>query len=234
MIITYLLLQQREHKNNLSNNNYIFDSNSNLGKHWIKMNAILKPYPTVSSNHPLRNPVINILPKILPVTVCVNPKVSTTNKTDNSTIKRNSKLNNDSSEKQVIDNSIQTRGMLTGINKPNKNLYSVKTVTADAKVAQMDKLPDEQKNNTKLSGISARSSKVSKDISQILSGPQIRKTTPRLAKTRSAQNMKLMAQVLGSKSSANCSTLKSKEKDTDKNTDEHCTVSKVVSSILLH
>lgn len=57
--------------------------------------------------------------------------------------------------------------------------------------------------------------------------PQIRRPTPRLAKTRSAQNMKLMA--LGSKNSSSCNTLKSKEKTTDKTADEHSAASKVVS-----
>lgn len=193
------------------------------------MNAIMKSYPIVSSNHPLRNPVVNILPKILPA----NPKTST-DKKDSFIMKKNIKLNDDNSEKQVIDNNIQTTGMVARISKLNKNLHSVKTTTADAKVMQMDKLSDE-KNNTKLNNISVGNSKLSKDTSQISSGlPQIRKTTPRLAKTRSAQNMKLMAQVLGSKSSTNCNTLKSKEKDTMDKNDEHCTVSKVVSSILFH
>lgn len=234
MIIVYLLLQQKEYKNNLLKSNYILDSSSNFEKQWINMNIIMKSYPSVSSNHPLRNPVVNILPKILPATV--NPKISTTDKTNNFTMKKNSKPIDDNGEKRIIDNNIQTVGMVTEISKSNKNLHSIKTVTIDAKVMEMDKLSNEQKNNTKLSNISAESSKISKDTSQNMSGlPQIRKTTPRLAKTRSAQNMKLMAQVLSSKSLANCNTLKSKEKDTtDKNNDEHCTVSKVVSSILLH
>jgi len=77
-------------------------------------------------------------------------------------------------------------------------------------------------------------SQVSESLSQISTASPIRKTTPRLAKTKSAQNMKLMAQALGSKSSSTSSTLKSKEKDnTDKNIDEHCVVSKVVSFNLL-
>ncbi|XP_025269827.1 uncharacterized protein LOC105249161 isoform X1 [Camponotus floridanus] len=219
------LRNQKEYKNNLLKSNYILDLSSNFEKQWINMNAIMKSYPSVSSNHPLRNPVVNILPKILPATV--NPKISTIDKTNNFTMKKNSKPIDDNGEKQIIDNNIQTAG--TEISKSNKNLHSVKTGTVDSKVVQMDKLSNEQKNNTKLNNISVENSKISKDTSQNMSGlPQIRKTTPRLAKTRSAQNMKLMAQVLSSKSLANCNTLKSKEKDTtDKNNDEHCTVSKV-------
>lgn len=213
--------------------NYILSSSNNFEK-WINMNAIMKSYPSVSSNHPLRNPVVHILPKILPTTI--NPKIST-DKTNNCTIKKNSNSIDDNDEKRIIDNNIQTAGerMITEISKSNKNLHSVKTVTIDAKM-KMDKLSNEQQNNTKLNNISAGSSKICKDTSQNMSGsPQIRKTTPRLAKTRSAQNMKLMAQVLSSKSSANCNTIKSKEKDTtDKNIDERCTMSKVVSSILLY
>lgn len=231
MLILYSLLQQKEYKNNWLKS--ILDSSSNFGK-WINVNAIMKSYPSVSSNHPLRNPIVNILPKILPATV--NPKISTTDKTNNFTIKKNSKPINNSGEKRIIDNNIQIAGIVTDISKSNKNLDSVKTVATDAKVVQMDKSSNEQKSNINLNNISAENSKISKNTSQNISRlPQIRKTTPRLAKTKSAQNMKLMAQVLSSKSSANCNTLRSKEKDTtDKNIDEHCTMSKVVSSILLY
>lgn len=58
--------------------------------------------------------------------------------------------------------------------------------------------------------------------------PQLRKTTPRLAKTRSAQNMKLMAQVLGSKGLSSCNALKSKDKHSiDKSSQKPSVLSKV-------
>lgn len=194
------------------------------------MNVIMKSCPNIPNNHPLRNPVVNMLPKILPATS--NPKTSS--KIDNST-KRNFKLD-DSGDKKVCDNNIQNTEMhkrKTTVYKAHTNLCSLKANTSDVKSMQTDKLTD--KNNTKLNTVLTRSSKISsKESSQILPElPQIRKTTPRLAKTKSAQNMKLMAQALGSKNSSNCNTLKSKEKDTtDKNIDEHCSASKVVSSIL--
>lgn len=193
------------------------------------MNVIMKSYPSIPNNHPLRNPVVNMLPKILPATS--NPKSSS--KIDNST-KRNFKLD-DNGDKKVCDNNIQnmeTHKRKTAVYKAHTNLCSLKANTSDVKPMQTDKSTD--KNNTKLNTVLTRNSKISKESSQISPEvPQIRKTTPRLAKTKSAQNMKLMAQALGSKNSSTCSTLKSKEKDiTDKNIDEHCSASKVVSSIL--
>lgn len=45
------------------------------------------------------------------------------------------------------------------------------------------------------------------------SSVQLRKTTPRLAKIRSAQNMKLMTQISGPKSVSGCVSVKSRNKD---------------------
>lgn len=195
------------------------------------MKAIMKSYPSIPSNHLLRNPVVNMLPKILPATL--NPKASS--KIDNST-KKNCKF--DSEDKKIVDNtdhSIQnteTYKRKTAVHKEHTNSCSSKVNTSDVEPIQTDTSLD--KNNIKLNTVLTRSSKMSKESPQISPElPQIRKTTPRLAKTKSAQNMKLMAQALGSKNSLNCSTLKSKEKDAaDKNIDEHCSASKVVSSIL--
>lgn len=190
----------------------------------------MKSYPSIPNNHSLRNPVVNMLPKILPATS--NPKTSS--KIDNS-IKQSSKFD-DSNDKKVYDNNIQNTEVhkrKTAVYKAHANFCSLKANTSDIKPVQGDKSQGD-KNNTKLNTILTKSSKISKR-SQISSElPQIRKTTPRLAKTRSAQNMKLMAQALGSKNSSNCSSLKSKEKDVmDKNTDEHCSASKVVSCLIL-
>lgn len=186
-----------------------------FGKQGITMSAIGKSYPCVSNNHSLRNPVVNMLPKILPATL--NPKLSTTDKIDNSA-KNNSKLNV-SEDKEVLDNDVQAVETPTETNKAHTNVHSnLKTNVTDMKETQTDK------SNAKLTTMLTRSAKVSQNL------PQIRKTTPRLAKTRSAQNMKMMAQALGSKPSSNCGALKSKEKDnTDKNVDEQCAISKVVS-----
>lgn len=227
ILISYLLLQQKEHKNDLIKNKCIFDSSNNLSfeKEGININAIMKLHPSIPNNHFLRNPIINMLPKILPATS--NPKISS--KTDNS-IKQNSKFD-DSNDKKIFDNNIQNievHKKKTAVYKAHANFCSLKANTSD--VMQTDKSSD--KSNTKLNTILTRNSKISKKSQISPELPQIRKTTPRLAKTKSAQNMKLMAQALGSKNSSNCSTLKSKEKDIDKNIDEHCSASKVVSFIL--
>lgn len=204
--------------------------NLSLRKQGIYMNETMKSYPIVSNNHPLRNPIVNMLPKILPATL--NPNASNTNKNDTPD-KRTSTSNDDNSDKEVLDDNLQTTtNEQTGTNKLYKNVRnSLKANAEEVKSTQTDKLED--KNNIKLNTILTKSSKASDNPPRI--SPGLRRTTPRLAKTRSAQNMKLMAQVLGSKSSSNCSTSKSKEKDNvDKTVSDDCTVSKVVSSTLLH
>ncbi|KAG5313409.1 GON4L protein, partial [Acromyrmex insinuator] len=220
---TYL---QKEHKNDLTKSRYIFDSYSNLSlaKEGINMNAIMKSYPSIPNNHLLRNPVVNMLPKILPATL--NPKASS--KIDNST-KKSCKFDS-GEDKKIVDNSTQNTEIhkrKTAVHKGHTNSCPSKANISDVEPIQTDKSLD--KNNIKLNTVLTRSSKMSKESPQISPElPQIRKTTPRLAKTKSAQNMKLMAQALGSKNSFNCSTLKSKEKDAaDKNIDEHCSTSKV-------
>lgn len=62
-------------------------------------------------------------------------------------------------------------------------------------------------------------------------GYKLRKTTPRLAKIRSAENMKIMAQVLGPKSgvSSTCSGAKNKSKQDSSKTDDECSSSKGVN-----
>lgn len=191
------------------------------------MNGMTKLHPNVPNSHPLRNPVVNMLPKILPATL--NPKASITNKMINNSNDQNPMFNDD---KKMDD--VQTTGTLIGMNRAHKTVHnSLKINTIDTKMVQADKLSD--KNGAKPNTVLPKSSKMSKDMPQISPElPQVRKTTPRLAKTKSAQNMKLMAQALSSKSSSNCSTLKSKEKDNiDKMVNEQCAESKIVSSILL-
>ncbi|XP_039304892.1 uncharacterized protein LOC105207486 isoform X4 [Solenopsis invicta] len=217
---TYL---QGKDEINSKKNKYTFDSYNNLslGKEGINMNVIIKLHPSIPNSHLLRNPIVNMLPKILPATL--NSKISS--RTDNLP-KRNFKFD-DNGDKKLFNNNVQdteTHKRKTTVCKAHTNLCSSKINTSDINPTHTDK------NNTKLNTILTRNSKISKESLQMESSelPQIRKTTPRLAKTRSAQNMKLMAQALGSKNSFNCSIVKSKEKDTtDKNIDEHCSTSKV-------
>ncbi|KAL0129828.1 hypothetical protein PUN28_001820 [Cardiocondyla obscurior] len=205
---------EKEHKHNLTKNKFTFDSYNNLSleKEGININSIIKSYPSIPNNHLLRNPIVNMLPKILPATLL--PKTS-------------SKIDNDVND-EITDNEIEKAEIpkkKTGLYKERTNILEANTL--DAKLMQTEKLSD--KNDTQLNAVLTTNPKVSKESSHISSElPQVRKTTPRLAKTRSAQNMKLMAQALGSKTSSNCSTLKSKEKDSiDKNADEHCSASKI-------
>lgn len=68
--------------------------------------------------------------------------------------------------------------------------------------------------------------------SQATRSPQLRKTTPRLAKIRSAQNMKLMTQVAGSKGLPSYAKVKSRSKsECSKDSEESCGSSKGVSRV---
>ncbi|XP_014484271.1 PREDICTED: uncharacterized protein LOC106749390 isoform X2 [Dinoponera quadriceps] len=211
----YLSKQKNRKSDSMKTNKHMFNSYGNLGKQKVFMNETMKLYPIVPSNHPLRNPIVNMLPKILPTTS--NPKDSNINM--NATCTKRTILGDN--DKKVLDNNVETTEEQTGINK-YKTFHNLLKVNAEEiKSTQTDKLQD--KSNAKLNNILTRSSKVSDNSPEISSG--LRKTTPRLAKIRSAQNMKLMAQVLGSK---NCSTLKSKEKNSaDKTVSGDCTVSKI-------
>lgn len=207
------------------NSRYMVDTcgNLSLGKQGIY--GTMKSYPIVSNNHPLRNPIVNMLPKILPATL--NPKTLNITKNDTSTQKRTSTFNDSNSDKEIFDNNLQTTGEQIEINKVYKNVRNTLKINAEEiKSVSSDKLQDK---NTKLNTILTRSSKASDNSPRI--SPGLRKTTPRLAKTRSAQNMKLMAQVLGSKSSPSCTTLKSKEKDNVDKTANDTTMTKVVGFI---
>ncbi|EZA48975.1 GON-4-like protein [Ooceraea biroi] len=218
------MYNQRKHRNKSASIHLFLQYSHSLRKQDSYMNATRKPYPNVPNNHPLRNPIVNMLPKILPATM--KPKGATTDKISNAA-KATVKFNDgNSSERLVDDEGEMTEGHVEK-NKSHSNvLNSPKASAADIKTLQTDKVPD--KNNVKLNSVVATSSMVPKTSSQKSTGlPQIRRTTPRLAKTRSAQNMKLMAQALGSKTSSSCNSLKSKEKNTDKATGEHSTASKV-------
>ncbi|XP_036147186.1 uncharacterized protein LOC105834196 isoform X2 [Monomorium pharaonis] len=219
-------IKQKEEKMNSAKSTYILDSyNFFFEKQGIIMNSVIKSYPSIPNNHLLRNPVVNMLPKLSPA--ISNSKALP--KTDN-LFKRSCKFN-DTDGGKVLDNNIhdtEAHKRKTAAYKVHTNFCTSKVNISDVKPTQTDKLLD--KNNTKLNTMLTKSSKISKKSPQIESPelPQIRRTTPRLAKTKSAQNMKLMAQALGSKNSSNCGILKSKEKDiTDKNIDESSSTSKV-------
>ncbi|XP_036147187.1 uncharacterized protein LOC105834196 isoform X3 [Monomorium pharaonis] len=222
----HMLAKQKEEKMNSAKSTYILDSyNFFFEKQGIIMNSVIKSYPSIPNNHLLRNPVVNMLPKLSPA--ISNSKALP--KTDN-LFKRSCKFN-DTDGGKVLDNNIhdtEAHKRKTAAYKVHTNFCTSKVNISDVKPTQTDKLLD--KNNTKLNTMLTKSSKISKKSPQIESPelPQIRRTTPRLAKTKSAQNMKLMAQALGSKNSSNCGILKSKEKDiTDKNIDESSSTSKV-------
>lgn len=90
---------------------YLFDPRSNLGRQKeVYADAAGKPYPNVSSNHPLRNPIVNALPKILPATL--NPRAPAAEKINNPA-KEAPKFNDGNDKKFIrdIDLQITDRGI---------------------------------------------------------------------------------------------------------------------------
>lgn len=69
-------------------------------------------------------------------------------------------------------------------------------------------------------GVDSANKNTNTNVQETMDRPQLRKTTPRLAKIRSAQNMKMMAQILGSKGpSQNTSGVKPKGKRASKSSE---------------
>lgn len=193
-----------------------------------------KNHVTASNTHFLRNPPVNILPKILPVNTnqkmtsknTLKDNLSTTEST-NSEIMKNILNNGNNIELHHSDISIKDH-------IPHCN-NSLKVITMQEEKEK--KVDDSKQVQSDISTnlITSKHSKFSRKSSEIVQElPQLRKTTPRLAKTRSAQNMKLMAQVLGPKGlSNNCNTLKSREKnELDKNSEKISALPKIVSKII--
>ncbi|XP_015180544.1 PREDICTED: uncharacterized protein LOC107068544 isoform X2 [Polistes dominula] len=196
-----------KHANNKSN---LFNDKSTI-KSLIHDNFNM--YPCVSRNHPLRNPVVNVLPKIMP-----NLKPSSNNITTDNVLNAQGNSNSRiTGSQQQSSNISNTRKLL---NKSTKNTGN--STIANKKEEQSESI---ESSNAEIK-TTTRATKRSSEV--LLQSPQIRKTTPRLAKTKSAQNMKLMAQGLGSKNVSNCGNAKSRGKgDLDTNLKSSSTLTKV-------
>ncbi|XP_071861191.1 gon-4 like protein muscle wasted [Bombus fervidus] len=178
---------------------------------------------SVSKTHILctQNPPINILPKILPA----NTKQKTTTKNalkDNLCTSGNINCEN---SKNISNNEVNieihnTHALNTDCSLHRNNSLKIISIQEEKEKKTDESELKEVRNDVSTNSITLKHPKFSKKSSEIVQElPQLRKTTPRLAKTRSAQNMKLMVQVLGPKGlSSNCNALKSREKnDIDKN-----------------
>ncbi|KAI4502066.1 hypothetical protein M0802_002748 [Mischocyttarus mexicanus] len=165
------------------------------------INENFNTYPCVSRNHPLRNPVVNVLPKIMP-----NLKPLSNNITTDNVLNVQGNSNSRITRLQQSSDTSNTRKLLS------KNIENTDDLTIGNK-------EEEQSGSINSSNVEIKTTRVTQKSSEVLlRSPQIRKTTPRLAKTKSAQNMKLMAQGLGSKNVSNCSNMKSRGKgDLDTN-----------------
>ncbi|XP_053983805.1 GON-4-like protein [Hylaeus volcanicus] len=174
-----------------------------------------KIYPkfikSVPGTYFLRNPIVNVLPRI---------STTTTNK---KSLNKNKNINFDDLTK-VTSNKTDVVSCNSDVSKERtphcSNSLNIETTQEEIEEnTRSNELKEQVQNDIPTNSLTSKQSKFSKKSSEMAQElPQLRKTTPRLAKTRSAQNMKLMAQVLGSKGlSSNCNTLKSREKnDLDK------------------
>lgn len=187
---------------------------------------------TISKAHFLcaQNQLVNTLPKILPANNML-PKILPANnqKTTRNTLKDNL-CTNANANSEVFKNISNNRDNIKSHNiyvlNKERSLHrsnSLKIITTqEEKEKQKDTNElKEVQNDISTNSITLKHSKFSKKSEIVQELPQLRKTTPRLAKTKSAQNMKLMAQVLGPKGLSNCNALKSREKnDVNKNVEK--------------
>lgn len=189
---------------------HILNSYNDTSKIENLINDKFNLHPYVSKHHPLRNPIVNVLPKILP-----NPKL----------------LSNNITTKSVQGKTnIQTTRSQQSCDIGNIRKVLSKSTENTDKHAIANK-EDKQNESINSSNVEIKDTKITKKSNEaLLQSPQIRKTTPRLAKTKSAQNMKLMVQGLGSKNISNCSNTKSRGKgELEKNSECSPDSSKVVS-----
>ncbi|KAK1120243.1 hypothetical protein K0M31_012607 [Melipona bicolor] len=224
---------KRKHTLNLYNDiNKDYLTNGNGNRNLI---TISKTHFLCAQNQPVNTlpkilPANNMLPKILPANNML-PKILPANnqKTTRNTLKDNLCTNaNANSEvfKNISNNGDNIKSHNIYVLNKERSLHhsnSLKIITTqEEKEKQKDTNElKEVQNDISTNSITLKHSKFSKKSEIVQELPQLRKTTPRLAKTKSAQNMKLMAQVLGPKGLSNCNALKSREKnDVNKNVEK--------------
>ncbi|XP_076244859.1 gon-4 like protein muscle wasted [Calliopsis andreniformis] len=211
-----------EQKIDLLKRKHILNSYNDLMKKDCLKSGNNKNYPIIPHNH-LRNPIVNALPKILPATM--NQKNSNRNVS-----KSGSSVNEATSFKDLTKTAnVEANVPSRNFDIANKDRTSARNNYLKSMTMQKEKEMGVERNelqeenqDDRFTSSTMSNSKLSKKSEAIQELPQLRRTTPRLAKTRSAQNMKLMAQVLGPKGlSSSCNTLKSREKnESEKNVEK--------------
>ncbi|KAK9295017.1 hypothetical protein QLX08_010551 [Tetragonisca angustula] len=177
-----------------------------------------------------QNQPVNTLPKILPANNTLPKILPANNQKTTRNISKDNLCTNANANFEVFRNISNN-----GDNIKSHNTYalnkecslhhsnSLKIITTQEEKGKQKDTNELKKvqNDISTNSITLKHSKFSKKSEIIQELPQLRKTTPRLAKTKSAQNMKLMAQVLGPKGLSNCNALKSREKnDVNKNVEK--------------
>ncbi|XP_029038118.1 uncharacterized protein LOC114873691 [Osmia bicornis bicornis] len=222
-------LNNTKQKIDLLKRKHILNSYNDLVKKNCSTSENNKNFTATSNTQSLCNPNVNELPKILPANI--NKKtVSKAITEDNSKVNENT-YSNDLTKAPTNKTNVVLHHSDMVCNKAHilhENNFSKTTITENDKEKNVDENIENVQNDE---FINSKSSKLSKKSDVVQELPPLRKTTPRLAKTRSAQNMKLMAQVLGSKGlSSNYNTLKTKEKsELDKNSEKVLSLPKIDS-----
>ena len=190
-----------------------------------------------------QNQPVNTLPKILPANNTLPKILPANNQKTTRNISKDNLCTNANANFEVFRNISNN-----GDNIKSHNTYalnkecslhhsnSLKIITTQEEKGKQKDTNELKKvqNDISTNSITLKHSKFSKKSEIIQELPQLRKTTPRLAKTKSAQNMKLMAQVLGPKGLSNCNALKSREKnDVNKNVEKSPDSSMLVSKIII-
>ncbi|XP_076667749.1 gon-4 like protein muscle wasted [Andrena cerasifolii] len=222
-------LNNTEQKIDLLKRKHILNSYNDLMKKDFA-NESSKNYAAISNSH-LCNPIVNMLPKILPRSA--NQKSSSKAAAKSaSCINRNAKAEDlakipKDKPKVVPLNLSATDKEEHGASSRNNPLEPTATEEGKEKERDRNELKEPQTDEPPNSAVS-KQPKLSKKSVVVQELPQLRRTRPRLAKTRSAQNMKLMAQILGSKGvSSNCNALKSREKNESNKNVEKMSLSKI-------
>lgn len=194
-------------------------------------NESSKNYAAISNSH-LCNPVVNMLPNILPRSADQKSSSKAAAKSA-SCVNRNAKAEDlakipkDKTKVAVPPNLSATDKEGPVASSRDKPLEF--TATEEGKEKERHGIELKEPRNSAASKRPELSNKSAVAVQEL---PQLRRTRPRLAKTRSAQNMKLMAQILGSKGvSSNCNALKSREKNDSNKNVEKMSLPKIVGTI---
>ncbi|XP_024937554.1 GON-4-like protein [Cephus cinctus] len=177
-------------------------------------NNLIEPIDNhISIDQNLRNVVVNMLPNMPPLNTAPKPKSQTKKNTASASRSTENDQSNPNVEDPALNLNIDQHVTSTESASCTHSLQKLNLSRTAGKMMMPNELHSIKNVDASSDNSSLCSSKKLEETSDNSRSPGLRKTTPRLAKIRSAQNMKLMAQVLGSKNlSMNCGGIKAKGK----------------------